>query len=465
MTTPEFEALLKKAEQGSAEAQVAVAIAYRDGTDVDADPAAAFAWMQKAADQYNPRGMNGLGVCYFRGVGVEANDTLALKYFKKSAKSGYGPAWLNAYHRLLDDESPVYDEVAAAEWLERGVEAKVPEMLYQKAQDLLAKAGDDTDEEEAETPNYEEDALELLRQAAEQKYPPALRGIGEAYFHGVGVEQDLEEAEQWFVGAAELGDIEAMWTLIENYLPDGQFGYKADEVRRWSEEYLANVPDIEVGRFNLGLVWLMSGFDKETGLKYVQEAADNNVPEALSALGSAYLDGDVLPQDVEKGYQYLQKGAEAGFPYAQYRVGLAMHSGDLPMEQQKALDYLNNAFVAGFTEAALPLAEISVAAGWHADAALYYWQLYLHPPFPNLPEVELVNIEIIPSDGEGRDQQKDVVEVKTPEADDVDEKDDHDPVAEWAEGYRAKAREQYQLAKAQGEESELLDLLSKFLEE
>ena len=62
------------------------------------------------------------------------------------------------------------------------------------------------------THNYKS-AVEWFQRAAEQSYPSAQYQLANMYQHGLGVERSDERAREWFVKAADLGNMKAMIEL------------------------------------------------------------------------------------------------------------------------------------------------------------------------------------------------------------------------------------------------------------
>lgn len=139
-----FKAMLVLANKGDAEAQYHVGMMYNNGIGTAQDTKQAFAWFQKATEGHDALGAYKLG-CYYDGQGVgvvEQNAEEALKYKLIAANEGY---------MLAQFDSAV----------------------------LLALKGD-----------YE-NAVKLLRLAADQGHDKALFGLWQSYAEGKGVPKNL----------------------------------------------------------------------------------------------------------------------------------------------------------------------------------------------------------------------------------------------------------------------------------
>lgn len=71
------------ANKNDAEAENYLALLYRDGRGVDANPTKAFELWLKSATQDNLDAQNNLGYCYDKGFGTVQNTTEAFKWWKK----------------------------------------------------------------------------------------------------------------------------------------------------------------------------------------------------------------------------------------------------------------------------------------------------------------------------------------------------------------------------------------------
>ena len=85
-------ALTKAANQGDADAQYNLGVAYHDGEGVPQDYAEAVRWWRKAAEQGNLMAQSNLGVAYEHGEGVPQDRREALRWWKKAASRGHAEA-------------------------------------------------------------------------------------------------------------------------------------------------------------------------------------------------------------------------------------------------------------------------------------------------------------------------------------------------------------------------------------
>ena len=151
------ELLKKLAEQGVAQAQNDLGFSYaRDGNYQQAKY-----WLELSAGQNHPMGLNGLGMLYMNGWGVEQNYTKGKEYFELSMLQNYAPAQTNMGILYLYAWGVEQDYAKAKEYFE-----------------LALQQNDDN----------------------------AKNSLGVMYLKGLGVPQDKEKAIAYFKEAAEQGN-------------------------------------------------------------------------------------------------------------------------------------------------------------------------------------------------------------------------------------------------------------------
>jgi TPR repeat protein len=92
----QFEAFLKAANEGNAQAQLLVGLSYKGGRGTSKDLTEAARWYRRAAVQGNSAAQYFLGVMYAEGEGVPKNNAEAVKWYRLAADQGYA----NAQHDL-----------------------------------------------------------------------------------------------------------------------------------------------------------------------------------------------------------------------------------------------------------------------------------------------------------------------------------------------------------------------------
>ena len=168
--------LLSAAGNGDADAQYRCGAMFYQGQETEADPAAAFYWLERAAEQGHPDAQCNCGVFCCNGIGTEADPSQALLWFEKAAEQGSCAAQFNCGLMYSEGQGTAKDPARALRWFEK---------------------------------------------AAEQGHPDAQCNCGTFYFNGQGAPRDPEKARFWFEKAAAQGDAFARQVLAEHF-PEGK---------------------------------------------------------------------------------------------------------------------------------------------------------------------------------------------------------------------------------------------------
>ena len=92
---------------------------------------------------------------------------------------------------------------------------------------------------------FNAEAVEWYRRAAEAGDPEGLYGLGQMYLKGEGIERDRDQGRDWIVRAAEAGLTSAMRVLATNY-ERGGMGLDPDPelARHWLERAAAQGDEV-----------------------------------------------------------------------------------------------------------------------------------------------------------------------------------------------------------------------------
>lgn len=121
-----------------------------------------------------------------------------------------------------------------------------------------------------------EKIAKLYAQAADLGYAPAQNALGDCYYYGKGVEENIERAFEWYKNAAEQGLCEAQCNLA--------FLFK-----NYSEE--------------LAFIWM-------------KKAANKSYPKALYEMGNFYEYGIGINKNWNRAKKYYAKAEEKGYALA-----------------------------------------------------------------------------------------------------------------------------------------------------
>ncbi|MCF6219822.1 MAG: sel1 repeat family protein [Robiginitomaculum sp.] len=108
----------KSAKNGFSTAQVKLGFARIYGGDIEKNHDSAFKLFSKAAKQGNYEGQYWLAEAYQRGIGVYADDTKAIEWYKKAHQSGNPEAALKLVFIYMDEDSHEYSFDKARDWVE-----------------------------------------------------------------------------------------------------------------------------------------------------------------------------------------------------------------------------------------------------------------------------------------------------------------------------------------------------------
>ena len=144
------------------------------------------------------------------------------------------------------------------------------------------------------------EALQTLERLWDNGFTMAAHHLGRAWWKGLGVLPDDEEAEFWFRKSAKAGAAcsqYALGTLLQ-----------------------------EQGRMDEAMVCY-------------KQAADAGNQTAQYRLGKLYLQGEMVPQNISKAVEYLTVAAEQGNQYAQYALGKLYLTGNEVMQDKEHAAY------------------------------------------------------------------------------------------------------------------------------
>ena len=111
------ETLRTTADQGNAQAQYRLGEMYDNGEGVAADDTEAVKWYRKAAEQGHPGAQWQLGYKYEYGSGVAVDNVESIKWFRKAAQQGHGIAQFELAMRYHTGKGTAKDSVEAYKWL------------------------------------------------------------------------------------------------------------------------------------------------------------------------------------------------------------------------------------------------------------------------------------------------------------------------------------------------------------
>ena len=313
--------------------------------------------MRSLADG-NPFAAHDLGVLLMKGMGCEADEDEARRWFQK-ALSGFqqvaaaekNPAYFQyrVGKMLAMGYGTEQDCLEAARWYERAVQHNnYPFAAYALGCLYLRGQGVEKDESHA---------LELFLTAAKHEKQPnayAMYELGKMYRKGVGTEIDETKADHWDKMAYNA------FASIEKTRPDDKLQYRLGYMALhgngtdpspetayfyWKKAVKLHNKDALYALGKLCLDPSFSGFSPQEGERYLWESwSKHKNLQAAYLLGKAYAQGTILHQNMEKALELLATVAEKGNPHAQYLLGKIYYWGNsVEQDREKGLEYIRRA--------------------------------------------------------------------------------------------------------------------------
>lgn len=215
-----------------------------------------------------------------------------------------------------------------------------------------------------------ERALDLLKSAADKNYVPAYWLLGNVYYKGdKKIPYDREKAFEWYLKAAEAGDVRAFCDLGVAYR-DGDGTLKnSEKAKEWFEKGVAKenarcmrvlgrsyCPDIKDFENNndkaYELISNAYSIAEKTKDQDIMRGAANNI-------GFCYYYGYGVPKDMNKAIEWFTKAAEAGDNTSIDNLGTIYYYGNngIPKDFNKAFYWANKASKAGILRGKFLVAE------------------------------------------------------------------------------------------------------------
>lgn len=246
------------AEQGHPMAEYEEGSFYAMGDGVPKDAAESFRWFSRAAAHDHPGANAALAICYEEGLGTERDEAKALEYMTRSMELGSPKGYYMLGRRL------VYGE---------GVQQNI-----RKGMQMLVRAAQ---KGHKDAPREMENALEGLKEVAEQGAPAAQAVLGFIYAE-ILPETQPEEAFRWFSRSAEQEH------------PRGLFGLGLCYLNEWG-----------------------TPADVEKGMELISRAAKSGEPDALATYGYVRFRTADDEEIRRMGLEFIRKAAEDGSEMAQ----------------------------------------------------------------------------------------------------------------------------------------------------
>jgi TPR repeat protein len=383
---------VKKANSGDPVAQHELGLRYLIGKDFSPDTEKAAYWINKAAEQHLLTAQYNLGLLLNNGWGIEWNPFEAYKHFRSAAQHGLVEAEY-IYGLLRTDNLVVeknYDEAyrwikmaadsgftpaeeVLKEFTARGIPAKINSLKKdsidrkrftqrktfsnQKSsirpifldfgtdsipdpdnKTLLKDAVLEMNNRRKNIPQsvdsitsadtLNENVMRSFHDAAEAGSPEALTIIGRLYEQGIGVKMDIIQASVYYIRAIRF---DSPWSpmLLWNMM-------------RKENYFLQLKKHIDEGDPPAKFVWsglIDIGFDHQLtdaqALALIEDASEQDYPEAIVQLGVCYSMGRWVQQDREKAVELFQQAEKLGSREAKIRICTIELKNDAQIQKKK----------------------------------------------------------------------------------------------------------------------------------
>lgn len=283
--------------------------------DINAE---ALKWFKKAAEKENLDAINGLGVLYEFGRGVEKDLHAALRYYVLAADMGNSQAKVNLGNFYQQGKVLNTDLAISINLFEEANDEGNLDATAALGWAYSRGLGVEKDDAKAQ---------KLLQEAAAKGSAKAQNDMGIIYEEGLGVPQNYKEAAVWYKKAANNGHSHSTTKL--GWFYESGFGVRQD----YSQ-----------------------------AKKSYEKAAKQDYPWAMYNLAWVHKQGNGTPQNYLQAFKLFQMSAELGYASAQFQLG-RIYSYDfetygVEYDLQKAIDFLEIAAENGENNARQELATI-----------------------------------------------------------------------------------------------------------
>ncbi|MBS1169899.1 MAG: hcpD 1 [Burkholderiaceae bacterium] len=211
-----------------------------------------------------------------------------------------------------------------------------------------------TMENSGQAPTGYTQAAERIRALAETGHPTAIFHMGKMHVLGLGMKQDMQEAESWYRRGIAAGELRSHCNLGWIYLYGfGNIPEDKDEAFRLLS--IGAEGGVHVAKASVGLM-LLAGegceADPARGLALLEESYNEGYNNAGNQIADAYFLGKHVPQDLELAHEWLTKVADRGDERSMAILGHYLVSGSHgKTDVARGLQLLHNAMASGFLPA------------------------------------------------------------------------------------------------------------------
>ena len=189
--------------------------------------------------------------------------------------------------------------------------------------------------------NYATKDLASLQALAKNNDPKAQFYLGIRYSFGQGVEQDYQEAVNWYRKSAEQGDARAQYNLGICYSQGEGVEQDSQKAVVWYKKSAEQ--GIAEAQYNLGICYKKGEGveqDYKEAVNWYRKSAEQGDASAQYNLGFCYDKGEGVKQDDQEAVKWYRKSAEQGNAYAQNNLGFCYDKGEgVKQDDQEAVKW------------------------------------------------------------------------------------------------------------------------------
>ena len=361
------------AENGDPAAQLRVGVSYLDQGERQQDFKKALSYLRKSAIQGNIEAQYHMGLVHKQGKGVEANPTIALKWFYIAAEAGHKQAislTQNGETGMLPKPTNTAKNLSkyfsdAVMLYKASVVKNKPDWQFKLG--CLFEAGLGVDQDYAEAAHW-------YKLASDQKHDAAHAALGKLHFHGLGVANSTAQAVDLFTISAANGNADGQYHL--GYAYEMGIGVEKNVEEAHQLYSLAAEKEHKLALLRLGLMF-RTGIDIKPKVSQTGMASKKKYGLASKYEEAREPEKEWHSQDFEKSHQYFKRSADKGNPDAQYYLGTFYAQGlGIAQDFSAAVKYFRLAVAQGHPEAMSNLAFLYAhGQGLLADylkAAMWY---------------------------------------------------------------------------------------------
>lgn len=173
------------------------------------------------------------------------------------------------------------------------------------------------------------EAVKWYKKAAFQENAKAQNNLGICYYYGNGVEEDRKEALKWYTRAAEQGNADAQNSLGYSY----EYGEGVDKNLKEAVKWYTKAAEqgLPLAQCNLGICYEYgNGVEKnlEETIKWYTKAANQEYAKAQYLLGKAYDKGEGVAKNDSEAMKWYLKAVKNNSPEAAYYYGGMLLEGN-----------------------------------------------------------------------------------------------------------------------------------------